>query len=64
MAATLNEKVSRLLGYLPLLTKGKVAELLHPNWVCDTRETVKILNWQPRISLKSGLRQLETSDNV
>ncbi len=64
VAATLNEKVSRLLGYLPLLTKGKVAELLHLNWVCDTRETVRILNWQPRISLKSGLRQLETSDNV
>jgi len=63
-AAFLNEQSSALLGYLPLLTKGKVAELLQPNWVCDTSESVQMLDWQPRFSLKTGLRQLLTSDSL
>lgn len=64
LAAVLNERTSALFGYLPLLTKGKVAELLHPNWVCDTRETLELLDWRPHISLKTGLRQLLTSDSL
>ncbi|MDR4495304.1 MAG: NAD-dependent epimerase/dehydratase family protein [Nitrospirales bacterium] len=64
MAALFNEKSSALLGYPPLLTKGKVAELQHTNWVCDTRETFQLLDWHPQISLKTGLRQLLTSDSL
>jgi len=63
-AAFLNEKTAHLFGYLPLLTKGKVAELLHPNWVCNTGETLELLNWRPQISLKTGLHQLLTSDSL
>ncbi|MGD9850319.1 MAG: NAD-dependent epimerase/dehydratase family protein [Nitrospirales bacterium] len=63
-AAFLNEKTSALLGYRPLLTKGKVDELLHTNWVCDGRETFQLLNWRPQISLKTGLRQIQTSDSL
>jgi nucleoside-diphosphate-sugar epimerase len=59
-----NETFSRLFGYAPLFTAGKVAELLHPNWVCDTSQVKQILGWTPRISLQEGLRRLFASDTL
>jgi 2-alkyl-3-oxoalkanoate reductase len=59
-----NETFSRLFGYVPLFTRGKVAELLHPNWVCDTIPMERTLGWKPQISLEEGLRRLFPSDRV
>lgn len=59
-----NERVSRLLGYTPIFTTGKVAELLHRNWVCDSSHIAQTLGWTPQISLKEGLRRLFTSDRL
>ena len=59
-----NEIFSRLLGHVPLFTSGKVAELLHPNWVCDTTHVTQTLGWRPQISLEEGLRRLFTSDRL
>jgi nucleoside-diphosphate-sugar epimerase len=59
-----NETFSRLFGYVPLFTGGKVAELLHPDWVCDNSHVTQTLGWTPQISLKEGLRRLFTSDTL
>jgi nucleoside-diphosphate-sugar epimerase len=59
-----NETFSRLFGYVPLFTSGKVAELLHTNWVCDTSQVTQELGWTPQISLEEGLRRLFTSDRL
>jgi nucleoside-diphosphate-sugar epimerase len=59
-----NERLSRLFGYAPLFTSGKVAELLHLNWVCDSSHMTQTLGWTPQISLKEGLRRLFTSDRL
>jgi nucleoside-diphosphate-sugar epimerase len=59
-----NERLSRLFGYAPLFTSGKVAELLHLNWVCDSSLMTQTLGWKPQISLKEGLRRLFTSDRL
>lgn len=59
-----NETLSRLFGYAPLFTGGKVAELLHPNWVCDNSHITQTLGWAPQIPLKEGLRRLFTSDTL
>ncbi len=59
-----NERFSRLFGYAPLFTSGKVAELLHRNWVCDSSHATQTLRWTPQISLKEGLRRLLTSDRL
>lgn len=59
-----NEMLSRLFGYDPLFTTGKVAELRHPNWVCDSREARNQLRWTPQIPLAKGLRHLFTSDSL
>lgn len=53
--ARVNARLSRWLGYAPMLTPGKVAELRHGNWVCDNRPLQAALDWQPRISLAQGL---------
>lgn len=59
-----NEICSRLFGYTPLFTRGKVAELLHQNWVCNSSHATQTLGWTPQISLKEGLRRLFTSDRL
>jgi len=59
-----NEFFSRLFGYVPLFTCGKVAELLHPNWVCDNTHITQTIGWTPQISLQEGLRRLFTSDRL
>ena len=59
-----NEILASLLGYSPLFTTGKVNELLHPNWVCDSTPVTQALDWTPQISLAEGLRHLFTSDNL
>jgi nucleoside-diphosphate-sugar epimerase len=59
-----NETFARFFGYVPLFTRGKVAELLHPNWVCDALPIQRALGWKPQISLEEGLRGLLTSDSL
>ena len=58
-----NEICSKFLGYAPLLTTGKVAELRHYNWVCQKTEDSDF-HWKPRIPLQDGLRQLLPSDSL
>jgi nucleoside-diphosphate-sugar epimerase len=59
-----NEILSRMFGYAPLFTTGKVAELCHANWVCDSRKTSQQLGWTPQIPLEEGLRHLFASDSL
>jgi nucleoside-diphosphate-sugar epimerase len=41
----------------PLLTPGKVRELLHRHWVCDNAGLSGATGWTPRIGLDEGLRR-------
>lgn len=56
--ATGNLLASKLLGYSPMLTPGKVNELRHPDWVCDNTEISRDTGWQPLISLENGLSSI------
>lgn len=60
LLAVINEKLAKFLGYMPLLTRGKVAELRHGDWVCDLRATKDQLGWAPQVPLQEGLRRLKT----
>jgi len=71
--ANANLLASRLLGYQPMLTPGKIAELRHPDWVCDNTDLSRATGWQPTQSLHDGLLPLlgggrrtieESSSNV
>ena len=64
LAGKSNEILANLFGYSPLFTTGKVNELLHPNWVCDSTPVTQALDWTPQIPLAEGLRHLFTSDSL
>lgn len=55
----INLAVSRVLGYSPMLTPGKVREITHSDWVChDNPVFERVTGWQPTTTFKNGL--LET----
>ncbi len=56
IAAHLNLGAARLLHYAPMLTPGKVSELLYPSWVCDNSGMSRCTEWTPQRSLTQGLR--------
>jgi 2-alkyl-3-oxoalkanoate reductase len=41
-------------GYTPMLTPGKVRELYHSDWVCDSRPIVARTGWRPTVPLRQG----------
>lgn len=59
-----NEILSRVFRYSPLFTTGKVAELTHTNWVCNSLDVRQKLGWIPKIPLEEGLRHLFASDSL
>jgi nucleoside-diphosphate-sugar epimerase len=56
--ARANLVASRIFGYQPMLTPGKVNELRHPDWVCDNTALSRATGWQPTLSLQDGLPPL------
>lgn len=50
-----NLGLSRLLRRAPMLTPGKVRELTHRDWSCDTAPFRQASGWTPRIDLQRGL---------
>ena len=57
LVAKLNLILSRVFGYAPMLTPGKICEFRHPDWVCDNTGFTRETGWRPRVSLEEGLRR-------
>ena len=57
-AARLNLLFSGLLGYAPMLSPGKVRELVEPEWLGDNRAFTDATGWQPQVDLKRGAARL------
>ncbi|MEA2109899.1 MAG: SDR family NAD(P)-dependent oxidoreductase [Pseudomonadota bacterium] len=57
LSANMNQFISRLTGKQPMLTPGKICELLHPDWVCDNQAIIAQTGWQPKVSLGEGLQR-------
>lgn len=56
--AVSNMLISRLTKRNPMLTLGKVRELTHPDWVCDTKIIWSDTSWRPQITLQKGLLEV------
>lgn len=54
--ARFNLAFSRLAGYAPMLTPGKVRELTQTDWLCDNTAFASATGWQPHTGLSSGIR--------
>lgn len=55
LVAVTNLTAARLFGYAPMLTPGKLREIMHPDWVCDNRAITLATGWQPSVGLEMGL---------
>jgi nucleoside-diphosphate-sugar epimerase len=55
--ANTNLKIARLLRYSPMLTPGKVCEILYPDWVCDNSDLSSALKWHPSIQLSHAMQE-------
>ena len=56
--AAVNTAGARVLPYQPMLTRWKLAELRHPQWVCDNSAFTNASGWRPTVSLSRGLSAL------
>ena len=50
-----NLAAARLLGYDPMLTPGKVREITHPDWLCDSHDFALATGWRAAVGLEDGL---------
>ena len=58
IAGLTNVILSRLAGYQPMLTPGKVREIFHPDWVCDNNAISLAIGWQPQVLFQEGMKRL------
>jgi nucleoside-diphosphate-sugar epimerase len=58
MLGLVNIGVSKISGRAPMLTPGKVRELLHPDWTAQNNKISEETGWVPAITLEQGLREL------
>jgi nucleoside-diphosphate-sugar epimerase len=58
IAGMTNVILSRLAGYQPMLTPGKVREIFHPDWVCDNAAISSAIDWQPQVLFQEGMKRL------
>jgi nucleoside-diphosphate-sugar epimerase len=55
LAALANLAAARLLGYAPMLTPGKLREITHSDWLCDSHAFALATGWRPAFGLEPGL---------
>lgn len=55
LVAHINLFAAKQFGYSPMLTPGKVREITHSNWLCNSQEFTKTMDWQPTFQLERGL---------
>lgn len=57
-ASKINNFFAKWLRYQPMLTPGKVREIMHPDWRCDLNDIDRDLAWTPNYSLDKGLQAM------
>lgn len=50
-----SDMIARLTGRTPSLTRDKVGELYHADWVCNADALSTATGWQPKIDLDEGM---------
>ena len=55
VAAHANLAAASLLGYAPMLTPGKLREISHPDWLCDSHDFAEATGWRATVLLEQGL---------
>jgi len=50
-----NLAAATLCGYDPMLSPGKLREISHPDWLCDSHDFASAMGWQAAVRLEEGL---------
>jgi len=58
VTARINLMVAKLVGYQPMLTPGKVRELVQADWLGDNSDFTAATGWKPNLDLRAGAEQL------
>lgn len=58
LAAGVNVVLSYVFRYAPMLTPGKVRELVQPDWLSDNHDFTLAAGWRPKVQLHEGARRL------
>lgn len=61
--AKMNLLLARLLRYQPMLTPGKVRELVQADWLGDNSGFTTATGWEPNLDLYRGAQQLSDAGN-
>lgn len=56
LTAAASGTISRGMGLSPLVTPGKVREILHRDWVCRDNPVARQTEWRPVVELETGFR--------
>ncbi len=54
--AAVAEYVAKVSGRPALISRGRAAEMLQPNWLCDITKARKLLGFEPQIPLARGAK--------
>ena len=60
LPAATNEAVSALSGRSPMLTRGKLREFFHEDWVCRRTEDEGLADWRGKVTFDQGFPQTMT----
>jgi len=58
VTAISNVMLAKLMGYQPMLTPGKVRELVQADWLSDNCDFTAATGWRPNLDLRTGAQQL------
>ncbi|WP_354624300.1 NAD-dependent epimerase/dehydratase family protein [Psychromonas sp. MME2] len=63
IVAKINLFAATLFSYAPMLTPGKVREIIHPDWLADNKAFRQVIDWQPQYNLQRGLATIFNKDD-
>jgi nucleoside-diphosphate-sugar epimerase len=55
--AVIHQGISGIFGATPSLTRDKVRELYHPDWLCARNPIAELTGWTPRMTLDEGFAE-------
>jgi len=58
VTARSNLMLAKIMGYRPMLTPGKVRELVQTDWLGDNSDFTAATGWKPNLDLHAGAEQL------
>ena len=57
VVALANQAICGIMRSTPTITRGKVREIFHKDWVCRENDLTRCTNWRPNVSIYGGFER-------